>query len=77
MATNRRGKVTGFVAEDKRSEGTLHIAMGRSYTMLFAVPGATEPFGRNKSNVHMDAVAYRATLQIGSKVIIKNGEPQW
>ncbi len=77
MATNPMGQHTGFVAEDKRSTGTVHIAIGSAQSVLFVLPDSTEPFGRTKSLLHMDAVAKKATLEIGGKVILDKGQPCW
>jgi len=76
IASNPMGKVTGFVAEDKRSAGTFHIAFGRSYAILFSRPGEA-PFANVKSGVHMDAVATAVTLRIGDRIILENGKPKW
>ena len=64
IGTNPKAKVIGNVLEDEKVYGTVHIALGNN---KFAGGRVNIPF-------HVDGIILKPTLQVGRKILIKNGK---
>jgi leucyl aminopeptidase (aminopeptidase T) len=64
IGTNPEAKLIGNLAEDKKREGTVHFAVGDNESLG----------GTTKSDIHLDGVLRRPTVELDDTVIVENGE---
>jgi leucyl aminopeptidase (aminopeptidase T) len=64
IGTNYKAKITGNVLEDEKVLGTIHVAFGNN--LAFG--------GKNKANIHLDAVMRKPTVWLDDKLIISKGK---
>ncbi len=62
IGTNRGAKICKNMLEAEKAFGTVHFAIGDSYSL-----------GKNKSKWHFDGLVEKVTLTAGRKTIIRNG----
>lgn len=64
IGTNYKAKITGNVLEDEKVLGTIHVAFGNN--LAFG--------GKNKANIHLDAVIRKPTVWLDDQLIISKGK---
>lgn len=64
IGTNYKAKITGNVLEDEKVLGTVHVAFGNN--LAFG--------GKNKANIHLDAVMRKPTVWLDDQLIISKGK---
>jgi leucyl aminopeptidase (aminopeptidase T) len=67
IGTNPSARLTGNLAEDKKKEGTVHIAMGDNHVLQ----------GRVRCGVHLDGLLTKPTVSVDGAEIIKRGKIIW
>ncbi|GAD53528.1 leucyl aminopeptidase [Halarchaeum acidiphilum MH1-52-1] len=63
MGTNPKAKLIGNLAEDKKREGTVHFAVGDNESLG----------GTTKSDIHLDGVLRKPTVELDDTVVIEDG----
>lgn len=63
MGTNPKAKLIGNLAEDKKQEGTVHFAVGDNESLG----------GTTKSDIHLDGVLRRPTVELDGTTVVENG----
>lgn len=63
LGLNEKARITGFVREDKKLLGCMHIALGMN----------TDTGGKVASRTHLDGVVRRPTVVVDDQVIAKDG----
>ncbi len=63
IGTNERARITGFVLEDEKVMGTIHLAFGDNSNFG----------GKVKVGVHLDGLVLKPTVTVDSRAIIKDG----
>jgi len=63
MGTNDALRISGHTLEDEKILGTIHIAVGNNISFG----------GNNAVPIHLDAVVYKATVEIDGKLILDHG----
>jgi aminopeptidase len=63
IGTNPAATITGFVLEDEKVEGTIHIAFGTN----------TGIGGENEASVHIDGVIHSPTVELDGRAIMRDG----
>lgn len=64
IGTNEKAKLIGMVLNDEKTYGTCHFAFGDNKSLG----------GKTVSNVHLDGVVKRPTVNFDGKMIMKNGK---
>jgi leucyl aminopeptidase (aminopeptidase T) len=64
VGLNERARTTGFVREDKKLAGCMHIALGMN----------TDTGGKNASKTHIDGVCRHPTLYVDDTLVLKDGK---
>ncbi|MDA2934137.1 aminopeptidase [Acidobacteria bacterium AH-259-D05] len=64
VGTNPRARLIGNMAEDKKLEGSVHIAIGDNHVLGGAV----------KSNIHLDGLLLNPTVELDGRVIVEAGD---
>lgn len=67
IGTNPKARLIGNIAEDKKKEGTIHFAVGDSETMG----------GNIKSDIHLDGIIRKPTVEIDGQVVLDEGRVKW
>ena len=64
MGTNDCARLTGFVLEDEKILGTVHVAFGASAGIggTVSVP------------IHLDVVVLEPTLEVGGELVLDGGQ---
>ena len=65
VGANAKAKLSGFVLEDEKVMGTVHLALGNN---------TSYPGGKNYAPIHEDGIMLKPTMKVDGKVIIKNGK---
>lgn len=63
IGTNPKALLIGNMAEDKKREGSVHIAIGDNHKLG----------GTVKSSIHLDGLMVKPTVKLDGKVIIREG----
>ena len=63
IGTNDKARITGYVLEDEKVMGTIHLAFGDNANFG----------GKVKVDVHLDGMVTRPTVEADGKVIMKDG----
>jgi len=63
IGTNPQARLIGIMAEDKKLEGAVHIAIGDNHVLGGAI----------KSNIHLDGMLLNPTVEIDGKRVIDEG----
>ena len=63
VGTNPKARIIGNMAEDKKLEGSVHIAIGDSHVIG----------GTVKSNIHLDGLLLNPTVELDGKLIVDKG----
>jgi leucyl aminopeptidase (aminopeptidase T) len=63
VGTNPKAKLIGNLAEDKKREGTIHFAVGDNESLG----------GTKKSDIHLDGVIRKPTVDIDGTVLVDDG----
>lgn len=63
IGTNNKARITGFVLEDEKVMGTIHLAFGDNSNFG----------GKVKVDVHLDGLVLKPTVIADSRIIIKDG----
>jgi leucyl aminopeptidase (aminopeptidase T) len=63
IGTNDKARITGFVLEDEKVMGTIHLAFGDNSNFG----------GKVKVDVHLDGLVMKPTVVADSRIIIKDG----
>ena len=66
IGTNPKARLIGNLAEDKKLEGSVHIAIGDNHVLG----------GNITSNIHLDGMVLNPTVELDGKCIISNGKLQ-
>jgi leucyl aminopeptidase (aminopeptidase T) len=66
IGTNPKSRMTGNMLEDKMLKGCVHIAVGDNHSIG----------GTIHSNVHLDGVVLKPSVEVDGRLIVKNGELQ-
>tara|TARA_B100000945_G_scaffold318382_1_gene323108 strand:- start:3060 stop:4025 length:966 start_codon:yes stop_codon:yes gene_type:complete len=66
IGTNPKARLVGNLAEDKKLEGSVHVAIGDNHVLG----------GTVISNIHLDGMVLNPTVHIDNKCIIDNGKLQ-
>ena len=64
IGTNPRATLTGHILADEKALGTAHLAFGTSVSFG----------GANVSNVHIDGILMRPTIELDGRPLIRDGE---
>ncbi|SNR46319.1 aminopeptidase [Halorubrum vacuolatum] len=64
IGTNPKAKLIGNLAEDKKLAGTVHFAIGDNESLG----------GTLKSDIHLDGVLRRPTVDLDGRTVVENGE---
>jgi leucyl aminopeptidase (aminopeptidase T) len=64
IGTNPRATLTGHILEDEKVVGTAHLAFGTSASIG----------GINVSNVHIDGILLRPTVELDERLLTRDGE---
>ena len=64
VGTNYKAKLTGFILEDEKAIGTVHIALGDNMSMGGTVRVAS----------HLDGILKKPTLEVDGQIIMKDGK---
>lgn len=64
IGTNPKARLVGNLAEDKKLEGSVHIAIGDNHVLG----------GDITSNIHLDGMVLNPTVELDGKCIISNGK---
>jgi leucyl aminopeptidase (aminopeptidase T) len=67
IGTNPMARLIGNLAEDKKKEGTVHIAVGDNRTLG----------GKVMCNIHLDGLMTTPTVKVDGKIIIDRGQISW
>ncbi|MCS7116798.1 MAG: aminopeptidase [Nitrososphaerota archaeon] len=63
IGTNPKARIIGILAEDKKRMGSVHFALGSSFTLG----------GKVKSKIHVDGLIKEPTVIVDGKEIVKEG----
>ncbi len=63
IGTNPKAKLIGNLAEDKKREGTVHFAVGDNESLG----------GTTKSDIHLDGVIRRPTVELDDTTVVEDG----
>lgn len=63
IGTNDSAHISGYAPEDEKVLGTAHVALGNNVSFG----------GTNDVPLHLDAVVYKSTVEINSKIILNKG----
>ncbi|MBI4479146.1 MAG: aminopeptidase [Acidobacteria bacterium] len=63
IGTNPDARLIGNMGEDKKREGTVHIAIGDSHVIG----------GTVKSNIHLDGLLLHPTVELDGQLVVENG----
>ena len=63
IGTNPKARLIGNMGEDKKLEGSVHIAIGDSHVIG----------GTVKSNIHLDGLLLNPTVELDGQVVVVNG----
>ena len=66
IGTNPKARLVGNLAEDKKLEGSVHIAIGDNHVLG----------GNITSNIHLDGMVLNPNVELDGKCIINNGKLQ-
>ncbi|MBN1558687.1 aminopeptidase [candidate division KSB1 bacterium] len=64
IGTNDTAHISGYALEDEKVLGTTHVALGNNISFG----------GTNDVPLHLDAVIYKSTVEIDSKIILHQGK---
>jgi leucyl aminopeptidase (aminopeptidase T) len=64
IGTNDSAKLSGYSLEDEKVLGTIHVAIGNNISFG----------GNNDVPIHLDGVAYNATVEIDGRKILEKGK---
>jgi len=64
IGTNPKALLIGNMAEDKKKEGSIHIAIGDNHKLG----------GTVKSSIHLDGLMVKPTVVLDRQIIVKNGK---
>ena len=64
IGTNPKALLIGNMAEDKKKEGSVHIAIGDNHNLG----------GTIKSSIHLDGLMVKPTVEIDGRLIVVDGE---
>ena len=64
IGTNPKARLVGNLAEDKKLEGSVHIAIGDNHVLG----------GKITSNIHLDGMVLNPTVELDGERIISNGK---
>jgi leucyl aminopeptidase (aminopeptidase T) len=67
IGTNPMARLIGNLAEDKKKEGTVHIAVGDNHNLG----------GKVMCNIHLDGLMTTPTVKADEKIIIDKGQVLW
>jgi leucyl aminopeptidase (aminopeptidase T) len=67
VGTNPMARLIGNLAEDKKKEGTVHIAVGDNHNLG----------GEVMCNIHLDGLMTLPTVKVDEKTIIERGQVLW
>jgi leucyl aminopeptidase (aminopeptidase T) len=63
IGTNPKALLIGNMAEDKKREGSIHIAVGDNHKLG----------GTVKSSIHLDGLMVKPTVELGEEAIVREG----
>lgn len=63
IGTNPKARLIGNMGEDKKREGTVHIAIGDSHVIG----------GTVKSDIHLDGLLLNPTVEFDGEIVVDNG----
>lgn len=63
IGTNPKARLIGNMGEDKKREGTVHIAIGDSHVIG----------GTVKSDIHLDGLLLNPTVKLDGEIVVDNG----
>jgi leucyl aminopeptidase (aminopeptidase T) len=63
IGTNPKARLIGNMGEDKKREGTVHIAIGDSHVIG----------GTVKSDIHLDGLLLNPTVELDGEIVVDNG----
>ncbi len=63
IGLNKKAKVIGYILQDEKVFGTVHFAFGSNFSFG----------GKVKSEIHIDGILLKPTVEIDGKVVMKNG----
>lgn len=64
IGTNSMALIIGNMAEDKKKEGSVHIAIGDNHNLG----------GKVKSSIHLDGLMVKPTVKLDGEVIVRGGK---
>jgi len=64
IGTNPKARLVGNLAEDKKLEGSVHIAIGDNHVLG----------GKITSNIHLDGMVLNPTVELDGERVIRNGK---
>ena len=64
IGTNPKARLVGNLAEDKKLEGSVHIAIGDNHVLG----------GKITSNIHLDGMVLNPTVELDGERVISNGK---
>jgi len=67
IGTNPMARLIGNLAEDKKKEGTVHLAVGDNHSLG----------GKVMCNLHLDGLMTTPTVKVDGKMIIDRGQILW
>jgi leucyl aminopeptidase (aminopeptidase T) len=63
IGTNERARLIGSMTEDKKLRGSVHVAIGDNHVIG----------GTIISELHLDGLLLRPTVELGGKTVVDNG----
>lgn len=63
IGLNKKAKLIGYILQDEKVFGTVHFAFGSNFSFG----------GKIKSDIHIDGILLKPTVEIDGKTIMKNG----
>ncbi len=64
IGVNDAAQISGYALEDEKVLGTIHVALGNNISFG----------GSNAVPIHLDAVVYKASVEIDGRQILRNGK---